>query len=190
MKTEKSFQERQAECSRKVRSLYREQFYAEAEHELMRFHLSCTDDEEKKLSLSMLVGHFHYVANDARALEFLQQAARLWPDDVQAHLFLAEHFHYHDIQLPVALKHVENALALAVLNGVFVRQVLATKLRILLEMKDDVRARDALLHLMTYQPPKGGLDVALEDDFLDKLPESEIDPRLVARYKALAGKHS
>ncbi|KQV59803.1 hypothetical protein ASD07_23605 [Duganella sp. Root336D2] len=104
---------------------------------------------------------------------------------VEGWLGLAEHFHYYDENLEKAFNHIEKALVVAMDSSDLVRQVLGVKIRICLKMANYQAVEQALEMLVGYQLPPGAFDVALESDFLSKVPLGEVSAELIARYQSL-----
>ena len=184
-----AFQQQLRQIGRAQSAAYRDGRFAEVEAKLNALLNDAADDTERALVWAHLAGHHQVCALEVdpaavhRALHALQTAAQLQPDDALNWLALAEHFHYHDVNLDEAARHVETALAAAQREGNLLRQTLGVRIRIALKRLDMATVQASLEALLSVV--SGNLDVALEDDFLASIPPGGISADLVARYQAM-----
>jgi hypothetical protein len=171
--------------SQRRAAAYSEERYKEFEAELNAFYLEAQDDDQRFSATSMLADHYHQTKADGRALAAIRQSITIFPERVEAWLALAEHFHYYQINLDEAASAIEVALQKAIVENCQVRQVLGVRIRIALERGEYGVVNDSLARLVEYKVPKGGFDVALERDFVSRIPEQTVDEKLLRQYEAL-----
>lgn len=181
----KEFSERFGELRQVRRDLYRRQEFDQYEGALNDLRLNAVDRDELNEVISALISHYHYVDKNGEALRELEEQVRLLPDEVEGWLGIAEHFHYHEIDLVKAASHIETALDRALARGIQVRQVLGVRARIAIARDDFRLAENSIRRLIDYKLPSEGLDVSLEDDFLSTIPVGAIDHALIAEYQDL-----
>lgn len=146
-----------------------------------------TDDLEEKLYiLSRLTSEYQLLGKLEEAEAALRQQIELEPNNPEAWLVLAAHYFRYVRDSPRAFWTVELAVQKALQERNFVRQAYAERIRIALEMKNYTAVEDSLVQLIDYMPEPGSIDVELENDFLPRIPASEVRRDLLERYKKLA----
>ena len=98
---------------------------------------------------------------------------------------LAEHFQYYATDLERALDAINKAIDKARQGNAFLRQAHGSRIRIALELRQFEYVEESLKALIAYRPPKDSPDVALEKDFIKKIPAGAVSDQLIASYKAL-----
>ena len=185
-----AFEQAMRQLGRLQTAAYRDKRFSEVEVRLNDLLADAVDDEERACIWHHLAGHHHLLASmnadpaaDQRALEALQTCVQLCPDDTLYWLSLAEHFHYNDENLEEAARYSDVAVGKAMIEGNLIRQTLGTRVRIALKC-DDMETVHASLEALVNQAP-GKLDVALEDDFVSRIPPGGVPAELLARYQAM-----
>lgn len=154
------------------------------------------DDEERAFILSRLVSEWHLELaqlpfNDKFKDKFdaaeavIRKCIGLQPDDPYHWIRLAEHFHYYATDLGKALEAIDTAIRKAEKQKAFVRQAHGARIRIAVELRKYPCVEESLAALIAYRPSSNSPDVALERDFLKKIPPGAVRNDLVERYKAL-----
>ncbi|MBY0572857.1 MAG: hypothetical protein K2P84_04190 [Undibacterium sp.] len=139
-------------------------------------------NDEKDLVFSELVNHYHRAKKLLDAKTLLKERIELAPDRVSGWLGMAEHFHYHDVDLDRASENIEIALRNAIVQKELVRQVLGVRIRIALEQGKYEVVNQSLRELVDYQVPEAGLDVGFEKDFVSQIPVHLVDEAILNRY--------
>jgi tetratricopeptide (TPR) repeat protein len=154
------------------------------------------DDEERAFILSHLASEWplelarlpfdnKHKAKFKEAEAVIRKCLKLQPDDPYHWIRLAEHFHYYATDLKKALQAINAAIEKAEKDKLFVRQAHGARIRIALELKDYALVEKSLEALIAYSPLPNRPDVALERDFLKKIPSGAVRDDVVARYKAI-----
>jgi tetratricopeptide (TPR) repeat protein len=154
------------------------------------------DDEERARILSRLASEWPLeLANlpfdDKHKAKFeaaevvIRKCIEVQPDDPYHWIRLAEHYHYYATDLQKALQAINTAIEKAENEKAFVRQAHGARIRIALELQQYPLVEKSLDALIAYSPPSNSPDVALEHDFLRKIPTGAVRDELVARYKAV-----
>jgi tetratricopeptide (TPR) repeat protein len=167
---------------------YKEKRFVEFEQFLKDLLLICESDADRFDVLELLSQHYHVLEDDKSALLAIQERVSLCPNRTEAWLALAEHYHYHDINLEKAATAIESALSIAIVEKCQVRQILGVRIRIALARVDYDMVSNSLSILLDYKVPKNGFDVALEYDFIPRIPVNVIDNDILDRYTAMRPK--
>ncbi len=157
-----------------------------AERNLADLDACAQSHEEQAHALHCATSLYHLMGDAARAEKAIRASIELEPDSAQHWLGLTEHFHYHDVDLARAAQYVEVALVKALAEGMQVRQVLGTRIRIALEQASYGSIEDSLMQLVGYQCMPGSCDVAYETDFVARIPAGAVPDCLVRQYQDLA----
>lgn len=116
--------------------------------------------------------------------QLLQEAIKIAPDDAYNWIALSEHYHYYAVNLQKARSTIETAVEKALAEKNFVRQAYGVLIRIALAQGDFGTVERSLGALVDYAAPTGTVDVALEQDFIARIPEGSIQPETLDRYRA------
>jgi tetratricopeptide (TPR) repeat protein len=189
-------QQKLQELEKRLEKLRQQDARADLKPALRAALHSAQDDKEKAFILSRLASEWQLELarlpfddkhkdgfNEAEAV--IRECLKLQPDDPYHWIRLAEHFHYYATDFAKALQAINAAIEKAEKDRVFVRQAHSTRIRIALELKDYALVEKSLEVLTTYSPSPNKPDVALEHDFLKKIPPGAVRDDLVARYKAI-----
>lgn len=142
--------------------------------------------KEEKFSLQNELGMLYGLQQDwPKTREALRTCTVIDSTRVEGWLGLAEHYHYYDVDLAKALTYIEKALEVALATSDLVRQVLGVKIRIALALANFSAVEQSLQMLVEYKCPKGAFDIALESDFIARIPVGAASTELVDRYMAL-----
>lgn len=145
------------------------------------------DKDEQTYLLSSLASEYQSLGKLPEAEEAIRNQINLAPDSPDGWIQLAGHLYRYAKDLPKALSTVELAVTKALVNGHFVRQALAERIRIALDMKNYPIVEASMLKLIEYVPKPGSLDVRLETDFLTRIPVGTISIEIVEKYRKLSG---
>jgi hypothetical protein len=104
------------------------------------------------------------------------------PDDVRFPIRKAFLYHYMLDDSEKALPCIDLALRRAYRSGLFRREALGVKARILLELRRGEELSDVLEQIMSMQMIKGVADVGRERDFVDRAPPGLISEDVLRRY--------
>ena len=118
------------------------------------------------------------------ALQVLQEQVERKPEEPFYLLCLAEHFHYHQVDLARAKDQIGDAILKAKANGTFVYQSLAVQARLAIETQDWPLLSETLIELTCYEHRAGNVDVFPESEFLARIPEGVVKPNLIDAYEA------
>ena len=144
------------------------------------------DLEEKLYILSVLTSEYQLLGKLEEAEATIRQQIELEPNNPEAWLVLAAHYFRYVQNTPRAFSTVELAIQKALQEGNFVRQAYAERIRIALVMKNYTAVEDSLVHLIDYIPEPSSIDVELENDFLPRIPASQVRKDVLERYKKVA----
>ena len=89
-----------------------------------------------------------------------------------------------------ALPCIDLALERAYRSGLFRREALGNKARILLELRRGEELSEVLEEIMAMQMIKGVADVGRERDFVDRAPPGLISVNVLARYNQFRPKRA
>ena len=118
-------------------------------------------------------------------LKAVQEYLSLVPKQPEPWMMLAN-FYREDARDPkMAVLVSDVALAIAKLDGNFVRQALGERMRSLLAANRTNEANACLQQLSNYKPTKTSIDIDFEDDFLSICNASLLDQNIVSSYRAL-----
>lgn len=154
------------------------------------------DDDERAFILSRIAGELQlelakvpfdktHQAKFDEVEALLRRCTEIQPDDPYYPIRLAEHYYYYASDLKKAFEAISAAVEKAEKSRMFVRQAHGTRIRIALDLKDYSKVEESLVVLSSYSPSPGSPDVALERDFLKKIPPGAVRDDVVARYKAI-----
>jgi hypothetical protein len=164
------------------RPLYAADRFDDVEKLLINLLQFAKTTDEKDFVFSELIGHFHIAKKLLHAKTLLKERIELAPDRVSGWLGMAEHFHYHDVDLDRASESIEMALRNAIVQKELVRQVLGVRIRIALKQGRYEVVNQSLRELVNYQVPEGGLDVGFEKDFVPQIPVHLVEQVVLDRY--------
>jgi len=152
---------------------------------------NAVDNEERVHILSSLASEYQTMSRSDDAEQTIRKAITISPQSPELWIKLAEHFHYHDVDLEKALAVTETAVDKAMDEGNFVRQALGVRVRIATEARHYSVVEKTLRTLLDYEPKPGTIDVKLEGDFLNAIPVGKIDEAVMNAYKEalLGGNH-
>lgn len=169
-----------------VRALKQADHYADAAG-LLEEALAGTEDAEEKLYfLSCLASEHQLFGRYQAAEDVIKKQIEIAAERPEAWLQLAALYHGFLSNAPRALSTVNIAVEKAVQTGDFVRQAYAERIRIALTMQEFGIVENSLTALIGYRPKPGSIDVALESDFLQRIPSGAVSSELVERYRAAA----
>jgi tetratricopeptide (TPR) repeat protein len=167
--------------------LYEEERFADFENDLLNLLEISESAEDRFDVLSSLADHYHFIEDDSRARDAIQQCVALCPERVEGWLGLAEHFHYYELDLDEAARNIEIALQKAWTEQCQVKQVLGVRIRIGLAREMYEVVNDSLELLVAYQLPRGSVDVPFEHDFVPMILIDKVDGIVLQQYKSLVG---
>ena len=144
--------------------------------------------DEKVYLLSSIASEYQQQFNYKKAEQAINKCIELQSDSPDGWLNLAEHFHYYDVDLNKALSVIKIAIEKAVAEGNFLRQSLGVQARIALEIGQYGLFEKTLLWLIDYKPQKGSIDVSMEEDLVEKIPDGKINDSIIKSYKLALGK--
>lgn len=142
------------------------------------------DNDIRAHMYATLASEYHLLGRLKEAEDALNRVIALAPDRPEPWINLAEHYHYHAIDLRKALAAIQTAIENGRREGNFVRQALGVRIRISLEMEDYGSVERTLRELMVYKPKPGSIDVDVESDFLKRIPTGKIEKQLLDDYIA------
>lgn len=99
----------------------------------------------------------------------------------------AEHYHYYNVNLPLALEKIERAVVESKRTNEFVYHNLGIKARIGIELRNWKAVQEALTDALAHRHQRGMPDVKPETDFLQRIPAGTVPTALINRYRMLAG---
>lgn len=106
----------------------------------------------------------------AEALDVVDDLLRRDPDDVRAAISKCSIYLYSLNQPEEALRSINDAVARAHRTGLFRREALGDKARILLKLSRGDELSDVLEEIMSLQMVPGIPDIGRERDFVDRAP--------------------
>ena len=112
------------------------------------------------------------------------------PDDVRFPIKKAFLFHYMLNDPESALPSIDLALERAYRSGLFRREALGAKARILLTLGRGQELSDVLEQIMSMQMIKGVADIGRERDFVDRAPPGLISEDVLRRYNEFRPKRA
>lgn len=170
---------------KKLPLAYKNGHFSEVEQELMELQALAANSDERFRALGKLAAHYAFQNDWPKTEKALQERIEIDATRVEGWLGLAEHFHYYNEDLGLALEYAEKALTAAFSSGDFVRQVLGVKIRIALAIGNYSAVEQSLRALVEHKCSKGGLDISFESDFISQIPLDAVSPDLLDSYKAL-----
>jgi tetratricopeptide (TPR) repeat protein len=133
--------------------------------------------------LSMLASEYSFLGRLDDAERTLHKIIDLDPDRPDGWIRLSEFHFYMKEEMDAAFSTIQIAVQKAEAEGNFVRQAKGVLIRIALEMQKYTIVDDTLRQLIKYAPKSESLDVALEDDFLDRIPRQLVDTSIIEQYR-------
>jgi len=122
-------------------------------------------------------------------LQLIESSIQRQPGNVRPLISKATHYYYSRDDLPEALKWIDIALEQAYRTRFFVREVLGTKARILLDLRRGEELGQVLEQIMSLDTYRNIPDIGKERDFVDRAPAGLIREDIVARYDKFCPKH-
>jgi hypothetical protein len=187
-------QDRIQDLEKRLRGLRAKDAKADVKPMLIEALSNATDKQERVFILSRLASEWQveiaklsfsdeHKAKFERIERAIRECTELEPEEPYHWIRLAEYFHYYVGDLARALDAAEVAIKKAEMEKAFVRQAHGTRIRIALDMKNYSAIAQSLASLVGYTPSGREPDVALEDDFLSKIPAEAVEPEILKRYK-------
>jgi tetratricopeptide (TPR) repeat protein len=124
------------------------------------------------------------------ALSLMNAMIERYPDDVRVPISKATHYLYFQNDPEEALRWINLALKRAHRTGLFRREVLGNKARILLQLGQGEALSQVLEEIMALQITKGVPDIGRERDFVDRAPPGLIAEDVLARYNEFRPKRA
>ena len=135
--------------------------------------------------MGRLATEFQLMDEPGQAEACLVEVINSSPDSAQPRLALASHYHLHCGDLEKALVAVNTAVEVAAKSGSLFRQAHGSRIRVALDLKEFQLVQESLEALIAYKPESGAVDVALERDFLKRIPAGSVSPAVLIQYEAL-----
>lgn len=146
-------------------------------------------NERSKYQLALILkGLLIEAGRDQEALHLLKEMAGRLPGDVRFPIAEASLNLYFLDNPKAALTAIDEALARARRTGLFRREALGVKARILLKLGLGEELAATLEEIMNLKIEDGVPDVGRERDFIDQMPSGLISEELRARYDAFCPK--
>ena len=153
--------------------------------------MRATDSEEDHYDLAMALQTFLGLAGrDREALQVLDDPCKRYPDNIRPRISKATSYLYFLDDPEEALRAIDVALQMACRNGLFRREALGVKARILLTLGRGEQLCQVLEEIMLLQMTKGVPDVGRERDFVDRAPVGLISDDVLARYNQFRPKRA
>jgi hypothetical protein len=142
-----------------------------------------TADDEDRYQLALHLHHLLGMAGrDGEALQIMNDMIGRYPNDVRFPISKVIQYLYFTKDLEEALKSIELALLRAYHTGLFRREALGVKARILLQLGRGEELSDVLDEIMSLRMIKDTPDIGRERDFVDRAPPGMIRADVLARY--------
>jgi hypothetical protein len=171
--------------------LFLSQDYRDAEAVVREWLLDEADRDKRAFHLGFLEVVLIAQGQDAAALDVIHQRLRDAPDDPLEWGSLARfHSVRHDTTefspdpLRAALDAIDVAVEKARRTGHYLRFCLNDRCRIAVAMQRWDLLDDSLRQILAIPPGRGVPDIQLEDDFLRRVPDGVIDPKVMAAYRS------
>jgi hypothetical protein len=149
-----------------------------------------SSSEERRHLASSLVSFLTLAQRDSEAVEVIDEMIERDTDDVSFPIRKASHFLYFMDDPDRALNFIDLALQRAFRTGLFRREALGVKARILLKLGRGDDLTRVLEQIMAMNMIKGVPDVGRERDFVDRAPPGMIPADVLARYNLFRPKRS
>jgi hypothetical protein len=146
--------------------------------------------EDRRYLASSLVSLLTRAERDSEAVEVIDEMIERDTDDVCFPIRKASHYLYFMDDPDKALDFIDFALQRAYRTGLFRREALGVKARILLKLGRGEDLTRVLEEIMAMNMIKGVLDVGRERDFVDRAPPGMIPENVLARYNEFRPKRS
>lgn len=143
---------------------------------------AATDGRDHRLLANELTWLLREAERDGEALQILDDMLQRYPDDVRPAISKAN-IYLHSFEEPEeALKWIDVALERAYRTGLWRREALGDKARILLKLGRGDELSDVLEEIMSLQIGKDVPDIGRERDFVDRAPPGLIRKNVLDRY--------
>ena len=150
-----------------------------------------TGTGEDQYELALALQHLFIAAGRERdALPILDEMIERHPDDVRFPISKATLYLYFLNDPEEALRCIDLALQRAYRTGVFRREALGVKARILLQLGRGEQLSTVLEEIMSLQITRDVPDVGRERDFVDRAPPGLIREDILARYNEFRPKRA
>lgn len=130
----------------------------------------------------MLESFLSTAGRDREALELLDELIERYPDDVRTPISRSVRLLYLSEDPEAALQSIDVAVGRAYRTGLFRREALGYKARILLKLGRRQELSGILEEIMSLKITKGIPDIGRERDFIDRAPPGMIPSDVLARY--------
>jgi len=140
------------------------------------------DEEDHRVLASQLAQLLREAGRYTEAVQVLDGMMQRYPDDVRSAMSKALDYFYFLEEPDEALECINLALERAYRTGVFRREALGNKARILLKLGRGDELSDVLEEIMSLQIVKGIPDIGRERDFVDRAPPGLIRKSVLDRY--------
>jgi tetratricopeptide (TPR) repeat protein len=150
---------------------------------------STDDDDHYDLGLE-LVRLLRGAERDTEALQVLDEMIERYPNDVRVPINKAALYFYFLEDPEEALIWIDLAVRRAHRTGLFRREALGDKARILLQLGRGEDLSRVLEEIMSLQITKGVPDIGRERDFVDRAPPGLIAKDVLARYNEFRPKRA
>jgi hypothetical protein len=148
------------------------------------------DGEDLRFLQSELSRYLLMADRDQEALQVLDQMSERNPDDPRPLISKATQYLYFLDDSEEALSCIELALPRAYRTGLFRREALGVKARILLKLRRGEQLSQVLEEIMSLKMDKGVPDIGRERDFVDRAPPGLISEDVLARYNQFRPKRA
>jgi hypothetical protein len=146
--------------------------------------------EERCWLVSPLVTFLVIAGRRLEAVQVVDDVMEQFPDDVSLPMQKASLYLYSLKSPEKALACIDMALQRAYRTGLFRREALGVKARILLKLRRGEQLSEVLEEIMSMQMMKGIADVGRERDFVDRAPPGLIPEDVLARYNQFRPKRA
>jgi hypothetical protein len=146
--------------------------------------------EERRWLISPFVTFLVIALRAPEAVQIVDEMMEQFPDDVRLPMEKATLYLYSLKDPDKALPCIDLALQRAHRTGLFRREALGVKARILVELGQGEQLSEVLEEIMSMQMMKGVADVGRERDFIDRAPPGLIPEDVLARYNQFRRKRA
>jgi hypothetical protein len=146
--------------------------------------------EERQWLAGVYVSFLIRARREPETLQVVDEMIDDLPDDVRFPIKKAFLYHYMLDDPEKALPCIDLALQRAYRSGLFRREALGVKARILLDLRRGEELSQVLEEIMAMQMMKGVADVGRERDFVDRAPPGLISEDVLARYNQFRPKRA
>ena len=140
--------------------------------------------EDRLGLLTFKIGELRLKNESEEALRAIEEYISMAPKHPEAWMMLASYYREDAGDQAKAILASGVAVAVANLDGNFVRQALGERMRALLASNCIGEANACLKQLIEYTPPRSSIDIAPEFDFLVYPNARSLDEALVSAYRA------